>query len=129
VIFGLTCSPNTLLHTSTCKTDNDDHVESIKVNMQLVTILERNLINNCSTTFVRWKIDLDSRFLLWPGFLMLVLIQQISSQRRKPHFFKHCTRTNIPSQFAALPLRHNQVITITYCWGHKIVSESTSEFH
>jgi len=40
-------------------------------------------------TLVLWKIAFGSRFLICPGFLMLVLIQQMSSHRRNPHFLRH----------------------------------------
>ena len=40
-------------------------------------------------TFVRWKIAPDSKVRTGRGLVRLVFTQQISSQRRKPHFFKH----------------------------------------
>ncbi len=48
-------------------------------------------IKQCS--FVFWKIDFWSEWGLFPGLSILVLTQQISSQRRNPHFLKHSRPT------------------------------------
>lgn len=45
--------------------------------------------NEWTLTLVLWNIAFGSKFLLWPGFFRLVLIQHMSSHRRKPHRFKH----------------------------------------
>ena len=44
-------------------------------------------------TLVLWNTALGSRVLVLPGLFLLVLIQQISSHRLKPHFLKHCGAT------------------------------------
>lgn len=43
-------------------------------------------IKQCS--LVLWKTALCSRFLEWPGLLMFVRIQHMSSHLLKPHFFR-----------------------------------------
>lgn len=40
-------------------------------------------------TFVLWNTAFGSSALVLPGLFLLVLIQQISSHRLKPHFLKH----------------------------------------
>ena len=44
-------------------------------------------IKQCS--FVCWNIAFGSRNFTFPGFFLFVLIQQMSSQRRNPHFRRH----------------------------------------
>lgn len=41
-------------------------------------------------TLVCWNTERDSKCFTLPGLLKLVFTQQMSSQRRNPHFWKHC---------------------------------------
>lgn len=51
----------------------------------------------CPNTLVRWKTALGSRFFECPGASAFVLIQQMSSQRRKPHRRKQTRPRSKPS--------------------------------
>lgn len=52
---------------------------------------------NLQQTLVRWKIALESKFFEWPGLLIFVRIQHMSSQRLNPHFFKQDLPMSRPS--------------------------------
>lgn len=53
-------------------------------------------IRQCS--FVRWNTAFGSSIFEWPGLLMFVRIQQISSHRRKPHLRKQLRPMSRPSE-------------------------------
>lgn len=53
-------------------------------------------IKQCS--FVRWNTAFGSRIFEWPGLLMFVRIQQMSSHRRKPHLRKQLRPISKPSE-------------------------------
>lgn len=56
-----------------------------------------NRVTRYRFTLVRWKTALGSRFFEWPGASAFVLIQQMSSHRRKPHRRKHTRPRSSPS--------------------------------
>lgn len=86
-------------------------------------------------TLVRWKTAFGSRFFEWPGASAFVLIQQMSSHRRKPHRRKHTRPRSRPSLephhknmkllgAATSPISSSIIwekLEINYCSSHTII--------
>lgn len=93
-------------------------IKSPSVDLRTVPFMP---IKQCS--FVRWKTAFGSRIFECPGLLIFVRIQQISSQRRKPHLRKQFLPMSSPSELPHHKKTKLRCAAISFISNDKISSQ------